>query len=702
LYSSVELHHPAPIKRVSTLSLFDERVVDQKVPNAAGFDDRIPATQEANASDCGTGPEPMVHFPDEWIVQNESNLEDLSILGDPATPQVPPSSVRGQVTDFNKFPPAVSAISGHLDSSLNAHDPYLRTQNLPLPKDTTFPRLLEEQLFQPGLPCSDSPHNPSASCTPGRMYDPSELQQQFPTNSWDPVSDVLARKDHSFISPLLGMTGPNHYLQIIKNVQPPSPVAPPFGNDAHQTNVWSQHLSTMACPFSPFSSPAPSSEHLQSYVIADAFNRKLMKHVSDNYTAPLPALNFVDALLRRRRDNKYVSKSRSRFYPQLHKPELTGYSGRNKGAFPPNTLGPDNFAMSNGGCSAEARAADLYAREPFTPSLSNCDSTNKSEPQETSGSREAADIIQYHQAAPLDHSLDAEASHGGQPSFTDAAHSALRTLRDRFSRRIFADPPFTPEGPSSRTIRTHRREAAELRSWPSQNDNPSGYASFGNLNLGPPLKNVASFPRTLPPEPSPLGNLNVSSYVKTMANFPRTQPPQLGEQVGRNSGRTENVLPHTPGRSARPHTSNEIRTPTVASHAIPNTPQRIIGDERVRRRGSNSHPASPEAYDKFMRGPEDLAFSEVMAEDNEDWTELGLNGDDVAADGEDIRTDSTENRNWRNDGDGSSAASSVLAENVDIREWSESGGTSRGSSHDSIESWSNTDVLSFLKGEPQS
>ena len=692
LYSSVELHHPTPINRVAPLSLFSERVVDQMGPIRAGFNNPVPLTQEANANDCETLPQRKDGFPDVWIVRNKSDLEDLSILGGPATPQVPSNSARGMLFG-HEFPPAGS---GRPTFSLNTHDPYLRTRNLPHTQDATFRHhVWEERLIQSVPPSPDPRHKSSAvsaPLNPGRTYQSSELRQHFPTGSWDLGSDVLARTDRSLISPLLGngMTTSRRDFQVTKSVQPLSPA---FSNDARQTSVRPPHLSTWARPFSPLSSPAPPGEYIQarSRLIADNFNRKLMKHVSENYPAPLPALNFVDALLRRRRDNKYLIKGYRKFHPQSHKPELTGDSGHGSGFSRDTVPGRDNLVASNGGRSAESGATNLYAQGAFAPSWSNYDST---ELREMSDDREAANII--HKDKLLGKLLDAETGRGSRPSSTNAAYPALHALRDRPTKQVSADPRSTRDRPSPQNIRTPGREAAEMRSWPSQNDNPSGHAPFGNLKLGPRVQNVASYPRTLPSEPLPPGNLNVNSYVKGMASS-SILPRQLQEQVDRNSGGTESALPPTPGRTLCTHTSSEIHPPTVTGHAIPDTSRCLIGDERIHRL---PQPGNSERCDVFMRGPEDVAFSEVMDEDNQECSALARNGGDISIGGEGTHTYSIGSR-WRNGGGGSSTAQSVVAENDDVLEWSENGGTRRGSPHDSIESWSNKDVLSFLRGEPR-
>src|ERR1700733_2218930 len=122
LYSSVELHHPTPIKRPVTPYIFDERPTYQSESIVARLDDRIVHDQENNASD-----------PEIEIMCHGSDLEVLSTLGDLTATHNPPTSMYGIGADANIFEAAAG--SAHLDSSLNVHHSFRHTRHLSYPSD---------------------------------------------------------------------------------------------------------------------------------------------------------------------------------------------------------------------------------------------------------------------------------------------------------------------------------------------------------------------------------------------------------------------------------------------------------------------------------------------------------------------------------------------------------------------------------------
>lgn len=641
--------------------------------------------QKANANDSGTRPKPEVDFPLELIMWYGSDLEGLSTLGDLTASHNPPTSMYGIGADSDIFQAASSAGSAQLDASLNFLHSFRHTRHLSYPSDDISLRLRRE-LVQATTHSPKQPANPEQLELEKRYERP--LQRHFQFNSRDPVSEVLSREHRSFISPFLGMTAVDHDLET-KKVQLLSPVTPPSGSETKRANNPADHLSAWGVPFSSIKSSAPSSGHFppSPRVITDTFNRKLMKHASVNYPAPLPALNFVDALLRRHRDNKYVPRGHSKFHPQLHKPELTDDSSREGIVFPANqTSELYNLVISSGGCSTDARMADSYARGAFTPNWPNCDAASESEPWVISGGCEASNTIQYHEGVPLDKSLALEANRGSQPSLANAAQSILHMSRHQYSNH-------------PRDNCTPVRGAPE--SWPGHNDNSSSHASLGNLTLRSDVKNTACYPRTPPSKFSPLGNIDASLNVKNVASYPRTPPTQLAGQVDRNSGTIEYALPPILEQSTCVQTGDGVHTRIATDRAMVSASGSIVREECVHPEDPIPQQDSPGEFDGMMHEPEDLPFSEMVDEDNEEWVTLYQHG--VATDGVDAHTDPTRALHSHHEGGGSSSvASSMLAENDDVLEWSENEGPSRGGSHDSIESWSNADVLSFLKGQLRS
>ena len=661
LRSSVELQHPAPIKRANTSCLLTERSLYQEEPTVAGFQHQIPLNQETNVNDYRALSDRDAGTRSGWIPRGGSDLEGPSTLGDPANPSRIHSRTATHSSQFQ------ASRTARIDPSLH-HSPLLRRRNHHYSSGPQLPPGVKEpHLIQPVPPLSDPRHVHPAG------FAQSELRRHLPHNTWDPVSEALLRTDRSFISPLLGMAAMDHDLQTAMDVQVLSRVAPPSGDDTN-------HLSTLGGHYLPLNSPTTSSEHIRSNAleIADTFNKKLMKHALTSYPRPLPALNFVDALLRRRRDNKYIS--RDRLYPQLDAPEMIGNPGRKESALPATqTPGLDNLVISNGGCSPGPRAADLHAREAFTPNWSSCGR------REMSGGREASNAIQYHEGVTLDQYLDSEAGYENRPSPIGAAHSALRAPRHLSGHGNYPDSPSTFNDRSSRSICAAVRGA--VASWRNQNNKPSAHASLGDLGRHPDIKNTAaSCPRTPPSKLSPLDNPYTTSYVKNVASYPRTPSAQPVKQVGRNS---EHALSPTQEQSGPIHSSD---APDMVGHATLGASRSINQGEPVRPADPISPPDSPKVHE-MTGSPENLTFSEMMDEDNEDW----INRNEVTTG---AHVDFAGSHHWHDEGDGGS--SMLLVKSDDALEWSENGDIRRSGSHDSIESWSNTDVLSFLKGELRS